>query len=64
MDIRDILKDFKKDELVSLARQLNAPGYSVLGKESLIDHIIDQSNEQDITAALNTDKKKRLVGKT
>ncbi len=55
MTIEKWLKELKKDELVRLARQLNATGYSGLSKESLIDHIIDNSNEQDITAALNRD---------
>ena len=55
MTIEERLKKLKKDELVSLARQLNATGYSGLGKKSLIDHIIENSNEQDITAVLNRD---------
>ncbi len=58
MSIEERLKELKKDELVILARELKVTGYSGLGKESLIYHIIDNYNEQDITAALNADKKK------
>jgi uncharacterized protein YjbI with pentapeptide repeats len=53
MAIEVRLKKLKKRELVNLARNLKSSGYSKLKKNELIDHIIGNYSEQEITAILN-----------
>jgi tetratricopeptide (TPR) repeat protein len=55
MNISDRLKKLKKGGLQNLADQLKLKSWSGLKKSLLIDHIIKNANEQDITALLNRD---------
>ena len=53
-NINERLSQLKKFELATLARKLQLTGYSGKNKSDLIDHIIDNASEQQITAALST----------
>ncbi len=55
IDIREKLETLKKDELVSLARELKATGYSGLNREQLIRHVLLNCPEREISAFLDKD---------
>jgi tetratricopeptide (TPR) repeat protein len=53
MDIWNRLKELKKNELVSLARELKVTGYSKLKKQALRDHIKANYTEQEIRVIID-----------